>query len=349
MSELDPRLKAFTTQEFWNSHYNSPDGKAKVEARQKYYWCLPPGEYPPDYDLEMLSGAQEAGIGPDATIADIGCSFPHFLELWKLLGHQGRLVGVEPNIMQFDGLPYWKPLSAAHKLLELEIARDTTGNGDFYISEQGDGTKSVDGIELYQSDAGNLPFEDNTIDFAAAMWSLYQLNEAEILPALHHIDSKLKEGGIFGAALSGKANKPNLQKFMSDFAIFMSQQIGRNVTSPPPLQEGCTTEKGIAMLSQVFEYVAHKHFSQELVVYDDLSVGFLTGAILSFSDRFLSEDGAPLEEEFVHDSLINYLDIKLWPDIESGKYFYDQTDRGLILCSQKPFTSSSEFKPIKVY
>lgn len=335
MNEFDVRLGGFDRQEFWNEHYNTPEGKQKVDLRQTYYWCVEPGEYPTDYDAEVIQAAYMAGLDTNATIVDIGCSFPKFLELWQETGHTGRLIGVEPNYRQFNDLPYWKPLKAAQKVIELMDATEPAQNGELYVADWGK-SKVIEGVELFHTDAGNLPVADKSVDLATAMWCLYQIDEESQVPALNHIASKLKPEGMFAATLSGAQNKPAFIRLTEKLAHFMSELNQTTILPPPPLQDGFTSEKAAQVLPSIFSYVYTKHIRQPLIVHDTLSMTFMFNALLSLADRFVDDTGNPIAEQVLRDHVLMYFREVLGPQIREGKFFHDQTDRTIFFCSQQP-------------
>ena len=337
MSDHDFRLEAIRGdwQGYWNEQYNTPEGSAKVSARKAYYHCVKPGELPPDWDGITIQDAQYAGITDNATIVDVGCSYPHYLQTWQLTGHKGRLIGVEPNFRQFNGLPYWKPLKAARKVIELTEAQDPTGQNDLYVPDWGQ-AKHVSGIELYQTDAGNLPLRDHSADAVFAMWSLYQLPPDTQQQALEHIDSKLKPEGLFAATLSGNNNKLQLVEIGNKIARLMSDMIGQEVIPPPALQSGFTAEKAAEVLPRVFKHVYQKRIKQDLVVYDTLSLMYARNAVLSLADRFVDRHNKAFPPNLVQEYIDGYFSHILWPSIENGQPFRDQADRSVFFCSQQP-------------
>ena len=74
MSEIDPLNSIVREQSDWDDHYNTPEGRNNVAIRQALYWNLAPGQVPPDYELEIISALQHAGVPNTASLLDIGCS-----------------------------------------------------------------------------------------------------------------------------------------------------------------------------------------------------------------------------------------------------------------------------------
>jgi len=286
----------------WDAHYNQTDGALKVARRREVYSCLPPGEKPVYFDQVIIEAAETAGLSETATILDIGCSYPFDLKRWQEQSiARGMLyrtfIGIEPNIMQADGLNYWQPMPAAetttHPLGRLALTREGV---------------MFKGIQLIKTDANNLLQEPGTVDLAAFNFSFYHIAKELQRPALDEVrralrktvDDQTKVAGMLAISTSGNDNKAHMRHNELKIASLLSRALGSLVVPPEPLNAGFTTEDAEQLLPEVFEHVyKYEHPSGRIVIKNKRELAILMDAYRTLRDKYTDPQGqAPSEQAF---------------------------------------------------
>ncbi len=262
--------------DYWNSLYDTPDGKTGVDIRQMVYQLLKPGVEAPDYDQIVIEGAQLAGISNEARILDIGCSFPRFLQLWRMAGHKGELIGIDPNVKQFGDLPYWELRGSSAEFEALQREGNPVKLAEFFRLMGRPGQGDFEGIKLYRAGAGFIPLQSDSVDLDVSIFSGYHafvhrqaLEEAKrVLKVARRRDHMILPGeraGISAFATSGNENKRRMQKDQVTMASLITIILKQEIAPPPPLQDGFTSEDAAAILPEIYKYVYRRPFRQEIV------------------------------------------------------------------------------------
>jgi SAM-dependent methyltransferase len=348
MSEVIPRSEDKRQSGYWNEHYNTPEGKKKVDSRQDVYtYCIEAGERTPDYDLEVISAAEYTGLEDDELIVDIGCSFPRFLELCKYTGHK-RLIGIEPNTAQFNGAPYWEPKGPQKEYVELLEAGDELKLADFFQRFEEEPNKGdYEGIELFKADANFIPVPSQSASLATAMFSWYHIAPEKQLEALDEVKRILKTGGIFALVTSGNENKEGMHKDQDRIAQVASYILKQDVQPPPPLHLGFTTEKAFQSLPLKFKYLYVKFFEKpDIVVDDEAKKSIILRAHRTQFDQFRNPQGEPVSEALLEAALQTVVSGQIDDQIVLGKAYRDKMRRAIFFASDRQLNLPKEFLPI---
>lgn len=260
----DPQFSPNPGEPFgWEKIYGSTHSVSDIAARQVLYWrLLRPPEQAPDYNFEVISGLQQAGVPETATIVDIGCADEDFLLQWQLTGHTGKLIGIEPNTIQFNGLPYWQLLEPSQGSQERKYALNA-GSG-----------RQLPGIDLYEGAADFLPLADGSVDVTVTNFSGYhafqnQRGLWEVARVLRPAGTGTDRAGIHVDTGSGNENKGYMIGQEQKIARWLTHKLGVEVAPPPPLQAGFTSENVVEVFPRLFRFVYVKLIRQELVLTID--------------------------------------------------------------------------------
>lgn len=279
----------------WNEHY-ARNGEINIALRQMGYVLTPEGIPHIDWDVAEYEACRAVGLRDDSTIVDVGCGKPNRLELWHLLGHTGGKIGIEPNVTQFDGRPYWQ-LQGGKPLLI-----DTSGRvigSDKPILTPYDEDRN---IFLIQGDANFMPFiQPGTIDLISFMFSFYHVDPSKQEPAIDLArellakmgGARTAEGvvdGIFSLATSGRHNKEKAREDELRIAHLLTRLLKTHVQPPEPLNSGFTSEKAKQLLSRKFRHLYCLEHKTNMVVIDDFSQGVYLRSHMSLRDKYRYKD-----------------------------------------------------------
>lgn len=294
LSEIDPTTPGTRQPTDWSEHYDEADGPAKVAARRAVYDCLEPGIEPVNFEVEVIDALHYAGFSDTATVLDIGCSYPSFLELWQLCGHRGRLIGIEPNSKQFNGLPFWQPQATDPNPAVLKSDGYKDKFGAFYKLNEGDSAKELEGVELFEADANYIPLPDGTVDLASFMFSFYHVPKAKQGLALEEARRVLRASnhgaGILALATSGGDNKEAARKDEERIASLLSVVMKSSITPPEPLNSGFTSEDATVVLPEIFRHVYVFEHRAKIVINDSNSTHTYLNSHRSLRDKYRDEN-----------------------------------------------------------
>ncbi|MDL2341990.1 MAG: class I SAM-dependent methyltransferase [Patescibacteria group bacterium] len=322
----------------WRGQYNTVSGPEKIEARQRVYWLAVEtdetvdGLKRVDLELETLIALQQAGVSNKATIVDIGCSFPNFLQLWKLHNHHGRLIGIEPNSKQLGSLAFWQPSEAG------------AGDKESYVLKPGVTKKGFEGIELYEAWADSLPLSSGEADVTTMMFMMYHVPKDLQLKALQEAKRIQKpQHGIFALATRGKNNKAELRQVETAISEELSRLRGETVVAPPPVNSGFTSENAAVILPEVYEYVYAYQHRADLVMNSPVGAAIINRAVWSLLDKYVTIDGQPPTEEQFSSAVMHVLRRRFLAASAGQVALKDVLDESLFVASDSPLDLPSKF------
>lgn len=351
LSEIDPTTASVRQPTDWSEHYDEADGPAKVAARRAVYDCLEPGVEPVNFEIEVIDALHHAGFSNTATVVDIGCSYPSFLEMWKLSGHFGELIGIEPNTKQFNGLPFWQPHGADATLAALKFQGDQEKLDAFYKLNAGDSATELEGIDLFEADANFIPLPDGTVDLASFMFSFYHVPKDKQAPALEEVRRVLRAGkdgaGILALATSGEDNKEVARQDELRIGKLLSLIMKTTVTPPEPLNSGFTSEDATLLLPKMFRYAYVYEYKTKIVINDRSSMHIYLNSHRSLLDKYRDKENKMPEHFYFEKVLASVVGSKIEDDIMDNGKFEDTLSQALFFASDEPINLPEKFKPIK--
>ena len=178
-----------------------------------------------DFEAEVI---RSLGLTGDETVVDLGCGAGLTLEdLYLRHGHRGRLIGIDPEIEQFDQL--WGERTASS-------------------GEHEDFEKTV---EFMEGRAQSIPLPDNSADRILAAYSMYLVPRNEQPLAMAEIKRVLRDDGIFVLATSGPGNKM--------FHRLHEKNVGTYLGAKPPkiMNRNYTSQRAMTHLPYYFTNVRH--------------------------------------------------------------------------------------------
>lgn len=356
----------------WSTNYKTPEGKARVDARQAVYWCLEPGIHPPDYDVIVADVLASAGVPMNGTIVDGGCSHPGgFLGLLKLLDYSvDGLIGFEPHAEQFDGLPYWKKQTGNPTIDAIKESKDPGKLQSFYLRDFGNG-KETNGISLYEASADDIPLSDRSANAVTTIFSGYLAfrNRSALLEIkrilktaddFRDLDIKQRSGLHIDVG-SGNENKEGMIADETDIAEVLTVITGKKILPPPPLQAGFTTEDAVEIFPKLYNRVYIKRIEQEIIY--NYGRAIILNSHMTYRDSYDVESGELAEEyrdlAYEHKQVISYDVFKMAVELvvgskidaaqKIGKLITDKTRRHVIVSSDEEVdlpTGENEYEEI---
>lgn len=332
----------------WDEHYQTPAGPSKIEARKAVYLCLEQGVEPVDFEAEAINALDHSKLDGLATIVDVGCSYPSFLQLWKLCGHRGRLIGIEPNTAQFNGLPFWQPLDKDPVLESLIKNRDIQKIQEYYrLNDGGKRDPELDGIDLYQATADLLPLEGDSADVVTSMFMFYHIPKEKQADSILEVRRILKpETGVFVLATSGNQNKGGMRKNETKIAQALTTLMGEEFVPPPPLSSGFTSEDALEVLPKYFPYVYAFEHNEKIVINDEFRVQILLNSYRSLRDTYLSERGEIPEEDVFERALASVLGEQVEAVLRDKARIEDKLSQALFMASDEAMDLPEKFKRV---
>jgi hypothetical protein len=340
----------------WNQHYNDPLGSEKVEQRRAVYDCLRPGEHPVNFERELRAAAVHAGLDAGASIVDVGCSFPWFLLSWQGSGHTGRLVGIEPNTAQFNGLPYWEPKDGQHdpKSLLDGMPPDAL---ELFFSQIEVENDALPGIHLFKSDANFIPATSGSVDLLSFMFSFYHVRKDRQLPAIIEARRVLRKdtsrqdalgrvSGMFALATSGNQNKRGIRENEIRIAAMLSELYGEEVTPPEPLNSGFTTEDARTVLPPSFRYVYEYLHETEMFIDSDDDVAVVIKAYKTLRDKYRKTSGEFPDKLTFSLVLRECVELEMFERIDKGSETVDHISQSLFLASDRELDLPDKYKEL---
>lgn len=321
----------------WTPQYQSPEGRARIESRRLVYDCIREGEELFDYDGEVIRALGHMAIGKQATLVDIGCGYPAFMERLVLEGYaEENMIGIEPNSDQFVGLPFWQPLAADPILQELKRRGDYDALQKFYRLQAGTATVRPGGIRLIQGSADFVPLPDNSVDVVGFMSSLYAVDEAKQPGALAEAQRIQKDTGLTVVTTSGEDNKRGIRENEPRIAQLLSAITGREIFAPPKVNAGFTSEKAAAILPRYYRHVYAYHHSQDLVFDDSYDVSILLNSYRSLYGMYVDAQGQGVDKHLFETALLATLGDAINAVLDAGLPIVDHSLRSIFIASQQP-------------
>ncbi len=344
----------------WSTNYKTPEGKARVDARQAVYWCLEPGLQPPDYDVIVADALASAGVPLDGTIVDGGCSHPGgFLGLLKLIGYSvDGLIGFEPHPEQFDGLPYWKKQTGNPTIEALKESKDPGKLQSFYLRDFGNG-KEITGINLYEASADDIPLNDRSANAVTTIFSGYLafrnrsalLEIKRILKTVEDFrGSDVKQrSGLHIDVGSGNENKEGMIADETNIAEVLSIITAKKILPPPPLQAGFTTEDAVETFPNLYNHVYIKRIEQEIIY--NYGRAIILNSHMTYRDSYTVESSVVLPDvyrdtAYENKQVISYDIFKMAAELvvgskidaaqKIGKLVTDKTRRHVLVSCDEP-------------
>lgn len=280
-------------------------GPARVAARKLVYELTVSDQGHFDFDNEFVLALNVADVRRDARIADIGCAYPYTLMELLLAGYIGELYGVEPNVAQFGGFPFWEPTTSGSLKSVVSHPNDIAKLNTAYRTSAH--IVTPDRIKLIKGEANELPL-DGAFDVISFLLSLAQVRSDKQLLAIQLAKSKLRDEGIVVVGTGGAQNKrgttaqPGIIEKETMVAEIATELLGDSVMPPDPINAGCTTENMEVLLGKLWKYAyAYKHVGN-IVVKSSFDLEIVMNSVRSMRDRFKTLDGRKLHHE-VYDEL----------------------------------------------
>ncbi len=273
---------------YWRQQYGDLDGPDKIAARRELNYCLDEGVSPIDFDQLAYKSLKAVGVGERATILDIGCSFPFYLEAWKMARHKGHLIGVDPNSEQFNGLPFWQPLGKDREYERIRQEGDPEKLSAFYERIGKLHTGSISGIELISAPADFIPLSDNEADVVSWMFSAYAIAKEKQEASFEEAYRVQKEDGIHVIATSAGNNKEGIRENEAKIAAALTEQTGVEFLKPIPINAGFTSEDAVERMAKDFNHVWVFPHRQKMVFDSPRRHRALLKAYMSFRDGYLA-------------------------------------------------------------
>ncbi|MGH7234354.1 MAG: class I SAM-dependent methyltransferase [Candidatus Saccharimonadales bacterium] len=321
---------------YWNGQYNATNGPEKVELRRVLYDCLAEGERPIHFGELARLALYASGIDKSSTILDIGCGFPKDLGAWLSVGHQGRLIGIDPNSAQFNGLPY-TPLSTMPRSVK---TAKTAGNPDkltdFLTYMNYDQNIDYSHIDLYEASAHQLPLADDSVDADQWLFSTYALDRDIQVPAFNEIRRVLKPSGRTLIASSGRENKSGIREYEAKITDFLSSNTDHKFIAPVPVNAWNTSEDVQEQVLEDYRHVYVFRHHKDLV-FDSLDrISKWRTSFWTLQDRYIAiEDGqkiTPTNEQF-EIALMAVLGYKIARSIKQGRPIKDIVRQDMFIAS----------------
>ncbi|MDO8265873.1 MAG: methyltransferase domain-containing protein [Candidatus Saccharibacteria bacterium] len=326
----------------WNSHYDNPDGFAKVAARRSVYDLVGEGVRIIDWDQEAINLLGFFGILREIEFADIGCSFPHLLEKMINAGYRGKnngpLYGVEPNTQQFGKLGYWEPQDKNAGVSRLENLRLREGS-------------HLNGIKLLRATAQELPFDDDALDVASLMFSAYHIPESKQGKAFDELKRVLRSNGLLLLATSGNDNKKGMRVNETKIAECLSEILKREVIAPEPLNSGFTSEKAVEVLGSKFDNVINFNHKFIIVISDKKRARIILDAYRSLIDMYKFADQQGSEDRVTKENFDVALQKVVLSGIEraisNGRFVTDTAVQDLFVASDSGLLVPENYRSLK--
>lgn len=353
---------------FTDSRFDTPAGGEGVNARHNVYLL---SQTRPDFIVEIILAAREAGVSQDASVLDLGPSFPWDLIAWSLYGHSAdKLAAADPYVKQYKDLPYLRPILPTvevAKLLDTDRQTDkrhyfeqvtNTGNPKVYDDYK------VGGMTLYEAGADSLPIATSSIDVITSAFSWQQIDPdkqpaslREVLRLLKNVEDYGEEGdalgtrqqaAIFAMAASGNLNKEEVHEKEIEIAKLLSLMLGIIIVPPKPLQAGFTYEDALEILPAHFNKVYAKFFKEDMPVDSRFALEIVLNSFRSLFNQYTDEAGNVVNKAFAEIALQEVVGTWVEEGLETGQPMTIKMDRALIICSELsvPGLVSLGYEPI---
>lgn len=297
MSETDPTTLPVESLDV--SLYSHPDSVRDIARRQAAYWCLARGVQPPDYDIELISAIQYAGVPFNAVFADFGSGAPEFPELLIRVGYEeGEKYAIDPNTESWNGYPYWQPKGTDSRLESLRLAGDHDALEAYYTRNQGNGRVLEPGITLIKADGEFIPLPSGSIDVVTSRWSGYHgfknpkalFEIGRILSKGSFSDSQPHRPGIHGDLTSGNENKERSIGMETEIAQVLNRLTHVKWRKPASIQSGFTSEKTLETFPDFYKNVYVKHVRQKML-FTLANRAIILNALKTYRVSYILESG----------------------------------------------------------
>lgn len=328
----------------WSRHYDTPEGPRKVAARRAVYDCLEEGVEAVNFEIEVITALGMAGLRDTATIVDVGCSYPSFLELWQITGHKGRLIGIEPNTEQFNGLPFWQPLGADSGELKEEDRFKA-----FFKRHGGAENLGMPNVELFEAHANYIPLPNESADLVSFMFSFYHVPKEKQPTAIDEAKRVLvsqsgdEVTGVFALATSGNHNKEGIRENETKIAAVLSELMGMEIQPPEPLNSGFTSEDAEELLTKKFQYVAEFEHKARIVFDTPFHKAVLLNAYHSLHDKYRHKSGITPDKRTFELATQNVVGEQLLAASIHGASVEDKLHQSLFIAGHSPLRLPSKY------
>jgi len=202
---------------------------------------------------------------PTMSLLEVGAAGGGFFrQVKQVFGHQGVLVGVD----LFDD-----QINRGDKLDEINIIP--------YLEQQGVLTSA--GVQfatqelqqdwsLIQGDASKLYFEDDSFERIFAFYMMYHLSPEQRVEAFKGFKRVLRPEGVAVISTSGNENKKEHREFEVSVAEQLSSINDIEISPPPHMNQGFTTEKAMLELPEHFAHVFMKKEREPMILRDNLDI-----------------------------------------------------------------------------
>lgn len=261
------------------------------------------------------------------TIVDVGCSDASWLGELRQCGHQGLLVGVEPNAGQFGDRPYRE-----------------SKDGEVLGVSKADSANEV----LIKSNAQSIPLADKLADVTLMQLAMYHIPKSEQPHALEELKRITNDSGAVIITTRGENNKQTMNETRQRIAYYLARLRNEEIIPPANLNGDFTTEDGRDLLPQHFSYVYEFTHHADLVFDTPDKFDVLQDAQATFRGLYKTINDEPLtfpfaapvdnvyrkeyEWAFLQAEIGKLLDIREQPIIDSQ-------DDAVFVCSNEPQAS----------
>lgn len=294
---------------------------------------------PVDFEQKTIETLGLVGIKGSEVIADVGTADGHFLQLLRLYGHTGELIGIEPNTQQFEHAPLWQPLDPDPLLELIKAIHGPEAVKGFYQKLSTElATSLPDGIKLLEGHANYIPLPNQSVDVMSALFSFYHVDTEKQPQAFAEIKRVLKQEGVFVLTTSSQDNKLGHRIFERAIA----KSLG--VAKPPTMNSGFNTERAETELPKYFEYVYQfVNSATMLITNSDRLQAYLR------SQRSLRDQYNPIPDEVAFERALNEIVAsRIIALIKHGekKQFTDIIRRSMFICSDRPLEPGADFERV---
>jgi SAM-dependent methyltransferase len=247
--------------------------------------------------LDVMYGfAMKHGVTSEGSVLDVGCNDAEDLRRLCLLGHKGKLLGVDPAV---------DPDSA--------LLHGYAANGKF----------GGLGILPIQGPLEEVYIANKSIDLLLAKFMLYHVSDIEA--TLTRFENLLSDDGLLLVATSGAANK---RRQHDEFEPLIAQSLG--VIPPERFNARFTAEIAESLLPRYFN-VADKYAQSTMASFDQDNVGVFVDSLMSMRNTFRPQ---PSKQEFLR-AIDNVVLPKIMAEIALNGRFSEVIDRRFYVCKSR--------------
>jgi len=262
-----------SSDEGWNVWYDA-EGAADISARKDVYRAgLPDGVELFQLEEKTLELATLLGNCSLNTVVDVGCSDASWLHKLQQRGHEGLLIGIEPNAGQFGKEYYWEP-----------------EDGEVLDVSNGGPTNRL----LIKSNAQAIPLADRTSDVTLMQLAMYHVPKPDQPMAIEELKRITKDSGAVIITTRGENNKQTMNEMRQSVARYLARLMGEEIIPPANVNNDFTTENGRDLLPRHFSHVYESTHHADLVFDTPDKFSVIENAQATFRGLYKTKYGEPL-------------------------------------------------------